>query len=202
MFQYQKSNSLFLAVFFLFFGGCQHSSSQQNNKESNLSLEVSESEIYNIKYYKSPRRTWEPESVERYKFSYLLEDNKNTLYSIEGLKYEWGYEYKILGNLCKCEEYSDDLELNSIISKTKVFEPFQLSFQTKTKIVDFNKVIEPLIKKISETKYLVYNELEFEVYHQDLIEELDSKLENSYLVTLTFDFEENGTIFLQRIEED
>ncbi len=116
--------------------------------------------------------------------------------------YSWGYRYKVSGYFD--EHVMDDtvFVLDEIISIEKHFEPFTLTFRTHT-IIDgvFNFQEEPLITKTSNDKYLAYNELEFKVYDQDLQENLDLRIDNNYTVTLTFDFEDNGTIFLKQIEE-
>ena len=163
-----------------------------------------EEDIFYIDYFKTPRMAWQPESVDRYKFSYELIDRSITLYSIPDFNYEWGYQYKVSGKLEPFLEYANEFTLYKVISKEKVFQPFTLSYMRTSTIVDnvVNFKEEPLIKKISANTYLTYSELEFEVYYQDLIEELDLRLEHNKTVTLTFNFEDNGTIYLQEILEN
>ena len=142
------------------------------------------------------------ESQDRYKFAYKFVDQYVNAYSIENLPYKWGYKYKVTGKVTPHSEDGDEFTLDEVVSKEQHFEPFTLTFRTHT-IIDgvFNFQEEPLITQTSNDKYLAYNELEFQVYDQDLQENLDLRIDNNYTVTLTFDFEDNGTIFLKQIKE-
>ncbi len=189
---------LFLIATFLLFGGCGN----ENNPTTDVNNSVISQSEYIIDYYRIPMMAWLMESKDRYKFAYKFVDQSIHAYSIENLPYQWGYKYKVTGQVTPHSEDGDEFTLDEIISKEQHFEPFTLTFRTHT-IIDgvFNFKEEPLITKTSNDKYLAYNELEFKVYDQDLQENLDLRIDNNYTVTLTFDFEDNGTIFLKQIEE-
>jgi hypothetical protein len=208
----------YLFFLLLLLGGCKKSSQEEFRKD-----------IFYIEYYKDPRYSWGPPYKSNYQFSYIAfnsnfvsideyfyaEDRKienfgnpfvrlvgegftenfygkDVNYSNKPLDYQWGYRYKIEGFVAPLiGEDSISIEMKSVILKEKVFEPFTITFVT-----EFES--EYLIEKISNRTYLAYNELEFDIY-QDLEHEFLEKMERNSTITLSFDFEENGTIYLKDV---
>jgi hypothetical protein len=205
-------------IFLLLLGGCKKSSQEEFRKD-----------IFYIEYYKDPKYRWGPPDKLNYQFSYIafnsnfvsideyfyMEDIKienfgnrfvrlvgdgftealygeDVNYSNKPLDYQWGYHYKIEGFVTPLiGEHSISIEMKRVISKEKVFKPFTITFETKFES-------EYLIEKVSNRTYLVYNELEFDIY-QDLEHEFLEKMEKNSTITLSFDFEENGTIYLKDV---
>jgi len=125
-----------------------------------------------------------------------------SLYPFSYEEYQYGYIYSI-------SFYVDEKGyklFDKILSKEKSYKEFTLTFDTYSlpDVINGQVIEEPrsLFKKVSESRYIAYRSLEFEVYYQDLIEELDLRLEHNKTVTLTFNFEDNGTIYLQEILEN
>ena len=121
------------------------------------------------------------------------------------LNYSWGYIYMIRGCDLGCVD-AICFQLDDIISKEKHFEPFTITVFTYTSDYKYtnenNETVtengESLINRLSEDTFIVYDKLEFKIYNSILINKLDEAMKNDK-VTLTFDFEDNGTIFLQSI---
>ena len=190
----------------LFLAGCNNDSNLDNNQT------VIENNIFYIDYYKESKSVI---LLSELKLGYIFngKDSKakrESEYYLTPLNinYQWGYIYKVKGFFIEGLEDSIQFDLDEIISKEKNFKPFTLTLQTYTDShyfqnennVTIEKEGESLIKRVSDNSYLAYNELEFKVYYEDLIDSLNEALKNDS-ITLTFNFEDNGTIFLERIEE-
>jgi len=199
---------LFLIATFLLFGGCGGENNPTTDSSSRLPAQ--DKSIYFIDYYKERATNIVVDGgsymIHQLSYKFMNEQLVNThdkyLISLKNesflhidINYSWGYRYKVSGYFD--EHVMDDtvFVLDEIISIEKHFEPFTLVLTT------YNEMKRPLITQTSNDTYLAYNELEFKVYDQDLQENLDLRIDNNYTVTLTFDFEDNGTIFLKQIEE-
>jgi len=191
--------------------------SDKSINDSNSTIVEKEENIYYIEYYKSGKFIWIPFGG-IHALGYIIKpdltNNPISIYDINkqesvDINYSWGYRYKIQGHFQEDLVDGTVFNLDRLISKEKYFKPFTLNLLTHTDIhtiiYENNETVkvggEPLIEKLSPNTYLAYNELEFKVYYQDLQESLDLRIENNTTITLTFNFEDNGTIFLERIEE-
>lgn len=212
----------------LLLGGCGNSQYERNSTILEQETNISKKDIYYIDYYKNTFTFWEPPGKNAYTLNFLilksdLEQlypwNDQYIYFIKetgdsifefvfvDFQYQWGYRYKVKGSVDEYIEGASKIEVEDIISKEKYFKPFTLKFVTWVDPYSFpneNNITiklerEYLFQKISQDTYRAYNELEFKVYYQDLQEDLDLKLDQNETITLTFNFEENGTIFLERI---
>jgi hypothetical protein len=213
--QFFKLNKKIIFIFFLLLlGGCNSSSETEEVKnEVEFSKIVLQEEMklkMFIEFYKRGKYDWAPPSKLNYNFSpILLDENLSLLtdYSVSFVKrdgkysfnhdynfdYSWGTRYEIIGEVVFVSvEESVSIEILEVISKEEVYQNFSLQFKTH-----FEE--EPLIEKVAQNRYIAYNELEFQVYYQDLQEELDLRLDNNRTISLNFNFEKNGTVYLESI---
>jgi len=209
----------------------ENNSTEQNSSYSNQGNIPKETFTYIVNYYKQPiyrecllGGDYSPEYY-HYSMLFKIEDpsqkdnfdisNNAILCSdLEFYTADWvltnlsrlfTYEYGYIYHLSLYID-NDGLKLDEVISKEKSYKEFTLTFDTYSlpDVINGQVIEEPrsLFKKVSESRYIAYRSLEFEVYYQDLIEELDLRLEHNKTVTLTFNFEDNGTIYLQEILEN
>jgi len=83
----------------------------------------------------------------------------------------------------------------------KEYTPFSIS--------NFNpyqdNISEPYLQRVSKNRYSLayknYDPIRFQVYYEDQKDKLEELLKSEDNVTLTFNFEDNGTIYLQEILE-